>query len=173
MNIEYQIVYFFSRLEPWHWAAFGLLLLAAEMVVPAFVLLWFGVAALVVAAVYGFADPYMAWETQIMLWAGLSVVSVGAWHAYRMFAYKGIGWDMTHGLNRRADGLVGKIYVLAEPMAGLQGKIKIGDTIWRIEAHEPDLPAGTRVEVTAAVGTLLHVRPVPPPAEEPPMEDVL
>jgi inner membrane protein len=172
MNLEYEIVRFFSRLEPWHWAAFGLLLLVAEMVVPAFVLLWFGAAALVVAAVYGFVDPNMAWETQLMLWAILSVVSVGAWHTHRMLSAQGVGWDTVSGLNRRADGLVGKVYVLAEPMVGLRGTLKVGDTIWRVEAHEPDLPAGTRVEITTAVGTLLHVRPVPP-AQDPPMDDVL
>src|SRR5690606_21269797 len=51
-------------------------------------------------------------------------------------------------LNRRGDQLVGRTATLAEPIANGRGRVKIGDTTWRVTG--PDLPAGARVRVTGA-----------------------
>jgi hypothetical protein len=36
-----------------------------------------------------------------------------------------------------------------------RGRLKVGDTVWLIEG--PDLPVGTRVQVTSVDNTLLRV----------------
>ena len=51
-------------------------------------------------------------------------------------------------LNRRGEQLVGRIATLTEPINDGRGRIKLGDTLWRVSG--PDLPAGTQVRVKAA-----------------------
>jgi len=58
-------------------------------------------------------------------------------------------------LNRRADQLVGRTAVLEEPILDGYGRIRLGDTTWRVAG--PDLPAGTRVRVISAKGGELQV----------------
>ncbi|MCA3573567.1 MAG: NfeD family protein, partial [Aestuariivirga sp.] len=50
-------------------------------------------------------------------------------------------------LNRRQLGYVGRTFTLKEPIVDGRGKLAIEDTVWEIEGE--DLPAGTRVKVTA------------------------
>ena len=61
-------------------------------------------------------------------------------------------------LNRPAVQLVGRVLVVAEPIEGGRGKVRVGDTLWPAEG--PDLPAGAEVRVTAAKGTVLQVERV-------------
>jgi len=58
-------------------------------------------------------------------------------------------------LNQRANGLIGRSYVLSEPIVSGHGRIRIDDTTWRIVG--PDLPSGTQVRVAAADGAVLEV----------------
>ncbi len=61
-------------------------------------------------------------------------------------------------LNRRQLGYVGHSFTLKEPIVDGRGRLSIEDTLWDIEG--PDLPAGTRVTVTAADGPRLKVQAV-------------
>ncbi len=56
----------------WHWAVGGILLIIAELAVPSFVLIWFGLGALVVALAVAVAA--IGVTAQLALWL---VVSVG------------------------------------------------------------------------------------------------
>jgi inner membrane protein len=60
-------------------------------------------------------------------------------------------------LNRRGEQLIGKRYVLVEPIINGRGKARVGDGQWLVSG--PDLPAGSTVEVVAVEGTTLKVRP--------------
>ena len=44
---------------------------------------------------------------------------------------------------------------LGAPIVDGRGRLKVDDTVWLVEG--PDLPAGTRVEVTGVDNTLLRV----------------
>ena len=46
--------------------------------------------------------------------------------------------------------------MLTEAIVNGRGRLSIDDTVWRIEG--PDLPAGTRVTVSAAEGSRLKVK---------------
>ena len=61
--------------EWWHWMVLGLCLSMAELLVPAFFIVWFGIGALGVGIVLLFA-PALSLATQLLLWAGLSTVLV-------------------------------------------------------------------------------------------------
>src|SRR5262249_60004346 len=58
-------------------------------------------------------------------------------------------------LNRRSEQQIGKVATLTEPIKDGQGRVRIGDTIWRVTG--PDLPAGAQVRVTAATAAGLEL----------------
>jgi membrane protein implicated in regulation of membrane protease activity len=66
------------------------------------------------------------------------------------------GRDAAPGLNRRAEQLIGSEAALDEPIENGVGRIRLGDTVWRVRG--PDLPAGEKVRVVAVEGALLDVR---------------
>ncbi|HEU4987360.1 MAG TPA: NfeD family protein, partial [Rhizobiaceae bacterium] len=63
-------------------------------------------------------------------------------------------------LNQRAEQLVGRTARLEEAIAEGYGRIRLGDTLWRVTG--PDLPVGTRVRVTAARDGTLQVERLEP-----------
>lgn len=65
------------RFEPWHWVVLGATLMIAEMFVPTFFLLWFGISAMVVAAL-SLVLP-MSFVVATLIWLGLSLVCAFCW----------------------------------------------------------------------------------------------
>ncbi|MDW8370175.1 MAG: NfeD family protein [Geminicoccaceae bacterium] len=144
------------RIEPWHWWVLGGLLVLLEAVAPGFVLIWLGTAALATGGVLWLV-PDLAWPWQITLFSLLNLVGAGVWLARRRLRVGAAAAD-EHALNRRAESHIGRIVHLVEPILDGRGKVRIGDTVWL--ASGPDLPAGRRVKIVAARGTLLEVQPV-------------
>lgn len=58
-------------------------------------------------------------------------------------------------LNQRGAQLIGRILVVAEPIEGGRGRVRVGDTLWQAEG--PNLPRGAEVKVAAAKATVLVV----------------
>jgi membrane protein implicated in regulation of membrane protease activity len=58
-------------------------------------------------------------------------------------------------LNRRSEQMIGKMATLTEPIKDGRGRIRIGDTMWRVSG--PDLPVGAQVRVKSAVATDLEL----------------
>jgi membrane protein implicated in regulation of membrane protease activity len=131
----------------------GLGLVIAEMVAPGIFMLWIGIAAGVTGLVT-MLFPTMSWQIQFIIFAGLSVACVFAARAY-LRKHPIVSADNT--LNRRGSQYVGRVYNLQEPIINGRGTVKVDDTIWR--ADGPDLPAGSKVKVTAVDGTVLRVEP--------------
>ncbi|MCB1922411.1 MAG: NfeD family protein, partial [Gammaproteobacteria bacterium] len=50
---------------------------------------------------------------------------------------------------------VGRVFVLETPIENGFGKVRVGDSLWRVEG--PDAAAGSRVRVTSADGVVLVV----------------
>jgi len=135
----------------WSWLTLGLALVIIEMIAPGLIFVWFGVAAIVAGLIVA-VFPGMSWETQLVLFAGLSVISLGSG---RMWIKKNPLQSEDNGLNRRAEQYVGRAFTLAEPVADGEGKLKVDDSIWKISGA--DMPQGARVRVTGADGTVLMV----------------
>lgn len=133
------------------WWAVALALLAAETLIPGASLLWFGIAAFFVGIVVYFL-PDLPLLGQIAIFGLISVASVGVY--WKWFRSNERPSDQPL-LNRKADQLVGRDYVLDEPIALGRGKLRIGDALWSVEG--PDLPAGTRVRVCKTDGLTLTV----------------
>ncbi|HZP19876.1 MAG TPA: NfeD family protein [Bauldia sp.] len=139
-----------NQLGPWGWWILGIILLGLELVIPGSFFVWIGVAAIVTGVMSLFTD--FTWQTQAIVFAVLSVVIVIAGRSY--FARRGVRIDQPL-LNQRAVRLVGRRIVLADPIVGGEGKVRIDDTVWRVAG--PDVPSGTEVVVRGADGGVLLV----------------
>lgn len=125
----------------WHWMVLGFALLGAEILAPGFVLIWFGLGALLVGLLLA-AVPELPPAWQI---AAFAVASGAALVASR-------AWVRRHGqqpsearLNRPDEGLVGQLFLLDEAIERGRGHLWVGDVRWRVLG--PDLPAGRQVRV--------------------------
>ncbi|MFN3891689.1 MAG: NfeD family protein [Beijerinckiaceae bacterium] len=125
----------------WYWLVGGVLLCAAEAFAPGMFLLWFGVAAIATGLVLSVADIGLAWS--LLLFGALAVAAVLAGRKFYGSAVKESDQPF---LNRRAEAMVGRTYVLSLPIRGGEGRLIVNDTQWRLRG--PDLPAGAKVRVT-------------------------
>jgi inner membrane protein len=139
-----------ARLGGWSWWILGLILLGAEVLLPGFFFLWFGIAAILI----GISAVLIDWPWQMQL-VGFVVLSVATALVGRRFAGTGEGETADPHLNLRASRLEGQTFVLTEPIVEGRGRIRIDDSVWQVRG--PDAPAGARVVVTGADGTILNV----------------
>ena len=137
----------------WHWFAFGGVLGVLEILVPGFVLIWLGLAAILVGLILLLWQD-MPFTYQLLAYAGFSVFSVFVW--FYWLKTKPVESDKP-SLNRRAEQLIGRQAPVVAPIVNGRGRIKLGDGTWAVTG--PDLPAGHMVEITGTDGALLQVRP--------------
>jgi len=145
------ILDFIDDLGAWAWWVGGAILLAIEIIAPGNVFVWFGIAAVLTGTAALVTD--IAWQYELLIFAVLAIVLVLIGRRY--FGRPGASEEPL--LNERATRLVGRSYVLGEPIVGGIGRIRIDDTIWRLSG--PDLPSGTRVRIVGHDGSLLQATP--------------
>lgn len=142
------------QLEWWHWAVTGILLILAELAVPAFVLVWFGLGALIVALLVALTT--IGVTAQLSAWLVVSVVLVFLW--FKVFRPE------THktriGMSEPA--MIGEVGLLARDVAPFEkGEVRfqkplLGTDTWPCIADEA-IKAGERVRVVAVEGSILKV----------------
>jgi membrane protein implicated in regulation of membrane protease activity len=143
------------QFEWWHWAVAGIVLILAELAVPAFVLVWFGLGALLVAIFVAVA-PGAGLTTQLALWLVASVVLVGLW--FKVFKP---GSHKTR-IGTADSDVVGEIGLLARDVAPFEkGEVRfqkplLGTDTWPCIADEA-IKAGERVKVVTVEGSFLKV----------------
>jgi hypothetical protein len=141
--------------EWWHWAVAGIALILAELAVPAFVLVWFGLGALLVAAIVAIA-PVLGFTTHLSIWLLTSLALVAGW--FRVFK---------PGIHKTRIGMadadvIGEIGLLARNVAPFEkGEVRfqkpvLGSEVWPCIADEA-ISAGDRVKVVAVEGSILKV----------------
>lgn len=143
-----------SELGPWNWMVLGFVLLVMEVVAPGIFMLWIGIAALLIGAVSlaVWGADFWTWQVQVLAFLALSLVS--AYAGKRLVGGRGDPTDQPL-LNRRGEQMIGRTATLAEPIQNGRGRIKLGDTLWRVSG--PDLPVGARVRVVSAAETDLEL----------------
>lgn len=139
-----------TPLNYWHWWIVGVLLIVAEMLVPGIFLMWLGLAA-VITGIVPWLAPSLAWEYQALVFAGLAGVSTLVGRQVYTRAVR----DPDPTLNRRGDRYVGQIFTLDQPILNGSGRLKVGDSTWKVIG--PDMVPGTRVRVVAVEGVTLRV----------------
>jgi membrane protein implicated in regulation of membrane protease activity len=141
----------FSSLNHWHWLTIGVILLILELTTGGGFLLWIGISALTVGLLI-VVMPFFHWPMQLLLFACISVISCVLWWWYLRRHPEETDQPT---LNLRSEQYVGRVLTLEVDIINGRGKVKIGDSLWRVIGE--DMPAGTKVKVTNAEGVLLHV----------------
>jgi membrane protein implicated in regulation of membrane protease activity len=113
-------------------------------------MVWFGTAALVVGLLV-FATG-ITWPWQLVAFAAISICTA---FVVRRFARSNAHVTDSPDLNVRGSQYIGREFVVAEPIQGGRGRVKVGDSLWQAEGE--DAPMGTRVRVIAVNNTVLKV----------------
>ena len=143
------------ELEWWHWAVGGVVLILAELALPAFVLVWFGLGALVMTVVLLVA-PALGITAQLAIWLVVSLALTGFW--FKVF--KPSQHKTRIGMSESE--VVGEIGVLTHDVAPFsRGEVRfqkplVGADVWPCIADE-EIKAGERVKVLEVEGSLLKV----------------
>lgn len=132
------------------WAGLAALLVALEVVLPGMHLIWFGIAAAVIAALVWFV-PFSG-ELQLVLFSVLSLLAV--YYGQRWAAASPVTSDAPL-LNERGKQYIGRQVVVEDAIESGRGRVRVGDTLWLAEG--PNLPAGAKVTVKDVKGTVLVV----------------
>jgi inner membrane protein len=137
------------------WWIVALVLIAIEVIMPGYFMLWIGIGAMLTGLLV-LLLPGLPLLAQAIAFAVLAFLSCAVyWYVVRpKLQHDEPGNEQ---LNRRAEQLIGRRYVLIEAIVNGRGKAKVGDGQWLVSG--PDLPAGSTVEVVAVEGTSLTVRP--------------
>lgn len=141
--------------EWWHWIVGGIALMLAELAIPSFFIIWFGLGALLVGLLLLLA-PELSTTSQLALWTLASLAMVGLW--FRVFK---------QGLHKTRSGLaegeaIGEIGLLVAAVAPFErGKVRfqrpvLGSEEWACLADQA-IAAGERVRVVAIEGSFLKV----------------
>lgn len=141
----------FDAATYWHWWVLGVILVVLEVFSPGAFFLWMAIS----AGIVGLATllvPGLGWEIQILFFALFSVSSIVAW---RLYLLKHPTPSDQPRLNRRGEQYIDRVFTLDQPVVNGRGKLKVDDTIWKIEGL--DCPAGTRVKVVGVDGVVLQV----------------
>lgn len=139
----------------WYWWALAAALLVAEMLLPGVVFLFLAVGAFVSGLLLLIASD-LSLEIQLAVFAIFAVLSAVGLRPYLRSLQQKTA-DPT--LNARGAALVGKEFVLDQPILAGRGRVKLGDGSWIVTG--PDMVAGAKVRVAAVSGTELRVEPAP------------
>jgi membrane protein implicated in regulation of membrane protease activity len=139
----------------WLWVLFGLTLLLLEVLTPGgFVVLFFGIASVVVGVLVGLDVGGPAWF-QWLLFSVLSVVSLLLFRGRLLAKFQ----SQAQESGGKIDTLVGEVVVLLEDLApGAVGKAELRGTAWNTqnEGARP-LSKGQRCRVQRVEGLTLWI----------------
>jgi len=140
-----------ANVDYWHWLILGGVLLLVEVAAAGFFFLWLAVAAAITGLVV-LVFPDLGWQYQLMLFSGLSVISIAVFRRYQRNNPEPTDQP---ALNRRGEQYIGRSFTLEQPITNNVGVIRVDDSTWRISGA--DLPAGASVRVVGADGVILKV----------------
>jgi hypothetical protein len=141
--------------EWWHWAVLGIGLIIAELAIPAFFIVWFGLGALLVSFVLLVA-PSMSLTAQLLTWTLASVAMVVIW--FRIFK-PGLHKTKIGMSDSNIVGEVGMLIRAVEPFQKGQVRFQkplVGSEVWEFISDEA-IKSGERVWVLGIEGSFLKV----------------
>ncbi len=146
----------FQEYGGWSWTVLGLVLLIVEIFATGTFFLWFAVAALVVGLMTFALGGVGFWglQAQLIVFVVLSIVLVII--GRKLMANRNVEDSDNPNLNQRTKQIIGREAVLVEAITNGVGRIKLGDTIWRVKGE--DAPVGATVKIVGETGgTMLLV----------------
>ncbi|WP_153110175.1 NfeD family protein [Propionivibrio limicola] len=140
--------------EWWHWIVLGLCLCIAEMAIPSFFIIWFGIGALGVGLIL-LIVPDLTLAKQLLLWAIFSSILVGIWFRY-------LKPRTITSVGTSAANVIGEIGVLVSDLSpNSRGQVRfqkpvLGSDVWECYADE-SIKAGERVRIVNVEGSFIKV----------------
>ncbi len=139
----------------WHWILLGMVLMVAEIFMPSFTILWFGLGALVVGLVLLLVT--ISFTMQLLLWTISSIVFTVFWFKY--FKPKMADKTTASSAREKVIGEFGQVIKL--PTEGSRGKVRfvipiLGDDEWDF-ISEDSVEIGDRVHISEISGNTLIV----------------
>lgn len=139
----------------WHWWIIALGLMTLELLAPGTFFLWMGISAFIIGLL-AWVFPTLSLELQLILFSIFSIAAAVSWKIYQK---RKLGRSSDNisppRLNERASHYVGRIFTLESAIVNGQGRVRVDDSIWRVQG--PDLPKGAQVRVITVDGPILIV----------------
>ncbi len=133
-----------DALPYWVWLTAGLALCVAETFAPGAFLIFIGLAGLAIGAI-DVVYP-LPLEGQVLGFAGLAAALALA--GKRLYGSRALTSESRGG--NRARKMVGREFYLDGAIVRGFGRIRVGDSVWRVSG--PDLPSGEKVRVVKVAG---------------------
>ncbi len=140
------------RWDVFAWAAFALLLFAAEALAPGAFMLWLGLAAAAVFLIVLLSPIEIPVLAQAAAFVALGFVSI---QVYRKWFRGRERQSDQPALNRRTAALVGRVVPLERAIVDGRGRVQIADAYWDVTG--PDLPEGAAVRIVGGDAMTLQV----------------
>jgi membrane protein implicated in regulation of membrane protease activity len=140
----------------WHWLVLGMVLVALEMLVPTFFLLWFGLGAMITGVVVAVAP--IGFAAQFLLWAIGSLAMMGMWLKW----FKNPDRSRAGQAKEGVLGVTGMVTRAVQEMG--EGEILfqrpvLGSDRWPVVADEP-IAAGEKARIVDVLGQTLKVEKI-------------
>lgn len=139
----------------WHWLVVGIALMLAELAIPAFFIVWFGLGAVLVGLLLILA-PSLSLTTQLLLWTVASVGMTVMWfRVFRTDVHK-------TRIGQTSGAAIGEIGLLTSMVAPYQpGQVRfqkpvLGAEQWECRADDT-IASGERVRVVSVEGSYVKV----------------
>lgn len=140
------------------WFFFGLVLMLMELVLPGFIIIFFGIGAWVIAVLLWFGIE-LTFSTQLALFLVVSITSLFIFRKYGSKYFKG---KVNTADADSIDSVKGsRVIVVSDIQPGIGGKVEFNGTIWNAESSET-IAKGTVAEIVERNNLVLTVRPVTP-----------
>jgi hypothetical protein len=139
----------------WHWLVLGLLLIVAEIFVPSFTILWFGLGALVVGVLALMVK--ISFSVQVLLWTISSVLFTVLW--FKLLKPKMEDRNNSDLARESAIGEAGQVIKL--PAGQTNGKLRfttpiLGEDEWEFNC-DTEVALGDRLHIKEISGNVLVV----------------
>ncbi|SMD00720.1 hypothetical protein SAMN02746065_12053 [Desulfocicer vacuolatum DSM 3385] len=145
------------QIKAWYWLVFAMVLIMSELIIPSFTIIWFGLGALLVAAVM-WAIPQLSLGLQLFSWTLASIFFTILW--FKFFKMK--MEDKTKaGISLEA--VLGESGLVVKPAStDTRGVMKftvpvLGSEQWAFICHK-NTHMGDRVQVVDVSGNTLIVK---------------
>ena len=139
----------------WHWLVLGLVLVVAEIFIPSFTILWFGLGALVVGVAALLFE--ISFSIQVLIWTVFSVLFTVLW--FKLVKPKMVDSSNSQAARESAIGESGQVIKL--PAGDTKGKLRfstpiLGEDEWEFSC-EAEVDLGDRLHIQEISGNVLVV----------------
>ena len=139
----------------WHWLVLGVVLVVAEIFIPSFTILWFGLGALVVGVAALLFDIPLS--MQVLIWTLFSVLFTVLWFKW----VKPMMVDSSNSQSARESAIGESGQVIKLPAGDTRGRLRfstpiLGKDEWEFSC-ETEVALGDRLHIQAISGNVLVV----------------